>query len=135
MSAREPAIVVYDGVCHLCNGWVNFLIARDQAEQFRFAAVQSAAGAQYLQAAGLSAVAPESLVYVEDGRIYCYTDAIMRVLWRLGGPWKLLSVFRLIPAGLRDALYRPIARRRYRLFGQYTACRLPRPADAHRFLE
>lgn len=127
-------IIVFDGVCALCNGWVDFLLARDRAQRYRFAAMQSAAGRRLLATHGLDPDDPASFLLLEGRGAHTETDAIARVLSGLGGVWRLAALGRLLPRGLRDRLYRLVARNRYGLFGRREACRMPDPAQQHRFI-
>lgn len=129
-------IVVYDGVCLLCSRWVRFLLQRDPQRQFRFASVQSESGRQLMLAHGLDPDTPLSLLLVEDGRGYTDTDAIARVLRRLGRlPWTVISLgMRATPHLLRDPLYRVVARNRYRLFGRSEQCFVPSEQQRAQFM-
>ena len=137
MSA--PATILFDGVCNLCNGFVQFVIRHDATGQFRFAALQSEA-AQALLAAHCrpqtpAALAdPTSVLLVADGRVYAHSAAVLRIAGRLGGIWRLAAVGWLLPGPWRDALYRYVARHRYRWFGRQESCLLPTPALRGRFL-
>ena len=133
------AVIVFDGVCALCNGWVRFLLRRDHAGRYRFAAMQSAAGRALLSAHGLDPDDPASFLLVErdagaSPRVSTDTDAIRRVLAGLGGGWTLAHALVLLPRCMRDAGYRWLARNRYRWFGRHAACAVPDPAHRHRFL-
>ena len=132
MSAE--AIIVFDGVCVLCSGWVRFLLRYDRKERYRFAAMQSDSGARLLQQHGLDPADPASFLLLDSGVAWQDSDAILRVLTGLGGPWRLASIGRIVPRPLRDALYRFIARRRYRIFGKHDVCLLPDPRFSGRFL-
>jgi predicted DCC family thiol-disulfide oxidoreductase YuxK len=132
--AQPTAIVVFDGVCVLCSGWVRFLLARDRARRYRFAAMQSAAGRALLAQHGLDPDDPVSFLLFEDGRAHTDSGAILRILVRLGGAWRLMAIFYAVPPLLRDALYRFVARRRYRWFGRRESCFVPSPDTAHRFM-
>lgn len=127
-------IIVFDGVCALCNGWVDFLLVHDRRGRYRFAAMQSPAGRRLLDAHGLDPDDPVSFLLVDGQGSHTDTDAIVRVLSGLDGVWRFASLARWIPRALRDPLYRLAARHRYRWFGRRDACRLPDPAQAHRFL-
>ncbi len=134
-----PATILFDGVCNLCNGFVQFVIRHDAAGQFRFAALQSAAGQALLAAHGhpLTPAAladPASVVLVADGRVHTHSAAVLRIAGRLGGVWRLTAAGWLLPAPWRDALYRFVARHRYRWFGRQESCLLPTPALRGRFL-
>jgi predicted DCC family thiol-disulfide oxidoreductase YuxK len=131
----DASVVLFDGVCNLCNASVSFIIDRDPAGRFRFAALQSEAGRELLERHGRPVTAtPESVVLVEAGRVYEQSTAALRIARRLKGGWKLLYAFALVPRPLRDLVYRWIARNRYRSFGREEACRRPTPELERRFL-
>ena len=129
-----PAVVVFDGVCNLCNGVVNFLIDRDPEANLRFASLQSEAGRALLAEAGLSPDYRESFVLIAGGIAFVGSDAALGIAHRMVQPWSWLYGLRLVPRPLRDAVYRFIARHRYQWFGQTDACRLPTPELHARFL-
>ncbi len=135
-SGEARAVVLFDGVCNLCNGTVQFILDRDPAGYFRFAALQSEAGSKALAAHGRAAPAgePESIVLIEGDRVYDRSDAALRIARRLGGAWSLLYAFIVVPRVVRDAVYRFIARNRYRWFGRTEECRVPTPELRARFL-
>lgn len=128
-------IVVFDAQCLLCNSWVQFLLKHDKQGIFQFAAIQGKVGGQLLADAGLKIEGLQTLLLVDGSQSWQHTDAILRVLHALGWPWRLAGVARLIPAPLRDALYRVIARNRYQWFGKSEQCLMPDPAVAARFLD
>jgi predicted DCC family thiol-disulfide oxidoreductase YuxK len=128
------AIVVFDGVCVLCSGWVGFLLRHDRARQFRFAAMQGAAGRRLLDAHGLDPDDPVSFLLLDASGARTDSDAIIAVLARLDGAWRAARVLSWLPRGLRDPLYRGLARNRYRWFGKNDACHLPGEAERDRFL-
>ena len=132
----EPGIVLFDGVCNLCNAAVNFIIDRDRRARFRFAALQSEAALAALGRVGRKAPAgdPDSLVLIEAGRLYERSDAVLRIARRLGFPWRLAWGLVVLPRSWRDAVYRHVARNRYRWFGRREVCRVPTPDLAERFL-
>ncbi|MGI4873658.1 MAG: thiol-disulfide oxidoreductase DCC family protein [Janthinobacterium lividum] len=130
-----PAVILFDGVCNLCNGFVQLVIRHDARARFRFAALQSPAGAALLAAHGQAHFTdPESVVLVEHGQVYSHSTAVLRIAGQLGGFWPLLRVGWLLPRLWRDALYRYIARHRYRWFGRQESCLLPTPELRERFL-
>jgi predicted DCC family thiol-disulfide oxidoreductase YuxK len=135
-GAGEPgAVVLFDGVCNLCNGSVNFIIDRDPAARFRFAALQSAPAAELLGRFGQKPEAePQSVLLLEDGKLYDRSTAALRIARRLGGGWKLLYAFIVVPRPVRDVVYGFIARNRYRWFGKSESCRMPTPELRARFL-
>ena len=127
-------IIVFDGVCALCNGWVDFLLARDRRQHYRFAAMQGTAGRRLLGAQGLDPDDPASFLLLDGQGAHTDTDALIRVLSGLGGAWRVAALGRLLPRAVRDRLYRLVARNRYRLFGRRDACRMPEAAQRHRFI-
>jgi predicted DCC family thiol-disulfide oxidoreductase YuxK len=129
----EP-IVLFDGVCNLCNGSVQFLLKRDPEGRFRFAALQSDAGRSLMAEHGLAVDGLSSVVLIEEGRVWQESSAALRIARHLPGAWKLLWVFAAVPRPLRDAVYRWIARNRYRWFGKSETCWLPTPELKARFL-
>jgi len=138
-ASTPGAIIVFDGVCVLCNGWVGFLLRHDRRARYRFAAMQGEAGRVLLATHGLDPDDPASFLLIEHDRgpvprVSTDTVAIRRVLAGLGGAWRLAAVSALVPPFLRDPLYRFVARHRYRWFGRHDACLLPDPEQAHRFL-
>lgn len=128
-------IVVFDGQCLLCNGWVQFLLRHDRSQRIRFASIQSAVGQQLLARAGLRVEGLQTLLVIDGERSWQHTAAILRVLHALGWPWRLAWAGWLVPAPLRDALYRWVARNRYRIWGRSATCMLPAPEHGARFLE
>jgi predicted DCC family thiol-disulfide oxidoreductase YuxK len=129
------AIVLFDGVCGLCNWSIDFLIRRDHAGTLRFAPLQSPVGRQLLEQHGLTANECSSAVTIDCNRVYRRSDAVLQALTRLGTGWRLLAAAgRLIPRSLRDVIYDWVATNRYRWFGQRTACRVPTREERARFL-
>jgi len=136
MNTEAAPVIVFDGVCLLCNRWVDFILRHDRMGRFLFAAMQGANGRTLLLGHGLSPDDPSSLLLVDTGRGYIDTDAIVRILRNLGGGWTIpASMLAAVPRMLRDPAYRWIARHRYRLFGRRALCRLPAPSEASRFLD
>jgi predicted DCC family thiol-disulfide oxidoreductase YuxK len=127
-------VIVFDGVCALCSRWVRFLLRVDRQERYRFAAMQGTHGRVLLRQHGLDPDDPLSFLLLEDGRAWTDTDAIVRVLVGLGGPWRLAVVLRAVPRRLRDRAYRALARNRHRWFGRHDSCFLPSAEQARRFL-
>lgn len=135
-AAGTHALVFFDGVCNLCNGFVNFLIDHDPEGQFKFAALQSEAARPYLQAFDVDPEALDSVIVIEKGRLYRESTAALRILRRLGPPWAVLYyAFIGIPRPLRDLVYRYIALNRYDWFGKRDQCRIPTPDLKARFLD
>jgi len=137
MSTFATATILFDGVCNLCNGFVQFVIRHDPHGHFRFAALQSELGRELLAAHGQVAApasGPESVVLLEGGRLYSHSTAVLRIAGQLGGVWRLAAVGWLLPLRWRDALYRYVARHRYHWFGRQESCWLPTPELRARFL-
>lgn len=132
----EHDLVLFDGVCNLCNASVNYVLDRDPAGRFQFAPLQGETARARLAALGkpLPQGDPESIVLVSGGRVFEESTAALRIARRLSGPVKLLAVFLVVPRPIRDLVYRFIARRRYRWFGRSAECRRPTPAVKARFL-
>jgi predicted DCC family thiol-disulfide oxidoreductase YuxK len=127
--------ILFDGVCNLCNGFVQFVIARDPHARFRFGALSSDAATKLLADAGLRGAIPDSIVLVQDGRVYFRSDAPLRIARGLTFPWPLLAVFFVVPRFVRDRVYDFIAARRYRWFGRRDVCMIPTPELKGRFLD
>ncbi|MCB0653562.1 MAG: thiol-disulfide oxidoreductase DCC family protein [Saprospiraceae bacterium] len=134
MSGPHP-IILFDGVCNLCNGSVQFVLNRDRAGYFKYASLQSESGQELLKKYGLPTDDYNSFVLVEGERVYTQSTAALRVARNLEGAWKILYGFIIIPAFIRDAVYSLIARNRYRIFGKRESCMLPQPEWKSRFLE
>ena len=128
-------IVVFDAHCLLCSGSVQFLIRQDHQRQLRFASIQTPTGRALLDRAGIDTLAPDTFLLVDGERAFTQSAAIFRVLHVLGWPWRLAWLAWVIPAPLRDAAYRSLARNRYRWFGRREMCWLPSADHAERFLE
>ncbi|WII71584.1 DCC1-like thiol-disulfide oxidoreductase family protein [Bdellovibrio sp. 22V] len=120
-------VVFFDGVCHLCNGFVDAVISRDKAHLLLFAPLQGTTAEDVLPQE--DRVKLDTVIYFEAGKIYYRSAAILKILTSLGGVYKLFSIAWIIPAPLRDFLYRIIAKNRYAWFGQREFCRLPTPEE------
>ncbi|WP_226481540.1 thiol-disulfide oxidoreductase DCC family protein [Natrinema amylolyticum] len=133
----DGPIILFDGVCNLCSGFVQFVLPRDTEGQFRFASLQSDVGNELLAEHGLPTDELESVVLIEGEDCYVKSAAVIRIAERLGGVYRLLGPFRFLPRRLRDGVYDFVADRRYRWFGKKDQCAMP-PADVDvsaRFLE
>ncbi len=133
----EAPVVLFDGVCNLCNAAVQWLIERDEPGRLRFASLQSQAAGRVLRGAGVDdpSSLPDSIVFVDERGVHVQSTAALRIGARLGFPYTLGRVGLLVPRPLRDAVYAFIARRRYRWFGQRDTCMRPTPELAARFLD
>jgi predicted DCC family thiol-disulfide oxidoreductase YuxK len=130
----DGAVVLYDGVCGMCNGLVRFVARRDRRGRFRFAALQGETGQALLREHGLATDDFDSAVLVEDGRAFLRSQAIVRIVRGLGGAWSVAAPLALLPAPLLDFFYDRVARSRYRIFGRSDACVLPPPELRAHFL-
>jgi predicted DCC family thiol-disulfide oxidoreductase YuxK/uncharacterized membrane protein YphA (DoxX/SURF4 family) len=128
------SVILFDGFCGLCNGWVDFILRYDRRAAYHFAALQSPAGQDFLRRFGLSPTFDESLVLVEEGQIYCQSSAILRSLRGLGFPRSVGSVCAVVPRAIRDGVYRFVAARGLIWFAKRSTCRVPSPEEASRFL-
>jgi len=136
MDTNSHPVLLFDGVCNLCNGWVQFVMAREREPRLVFAPLQSGIGRELLAEHGLAGeTRPDSLVLVEDGKAYVRSDAALRIASQLRAPWSWMRASRIVPAGLRDSIYDWVARNRYRWFGRKDECPLPTPAQRARFLD
>lgn len=130
----ERPVVLFDGVCNLCNAIVNFIIDRDPSGELRLASLQSEQGKKLLQRVGLPLDSPDTFILIEGGRAYSKSTAALRTCRKLRYPWPLLWALMAIPRPLRDLAYGAVARNRYRWFGQSDVCRMPTEKDKERFL-
>jgi predicted DCC family thiol-disulfide oxidoreductase YuxK len=133
-SFEAGPILLFDGVCNLCHAAVRFVIRRDRAEAFRFAPLDSEVGRRLTSRAFPEGNVPDSVILFEDGRAFVGSDAALRIVRHLGGPWSALAVLRLVPRSLRDRMYASVARNRYRWFGRLESCPLPEARTRDRFL-
>jgi len=128
-------LILFDGVCVLCNGSMQFILKHERAAEFRFAAVQSDAGRRALVAHGQPTEDWDSVVVVDGSAVYLKSDAAIRIARDLRAPWSWLRVLAVLPRGLRDWLYDRVARNRYSIFGRYDQCRIPTAEERGRFLQ
>jgi len=133
IDIKSP-VLLFDGVCNLCNASVQWVLKRDRKGIFRFAALQSEAGRALLRQSGLSSENFDTVVLVDGDRVFTRSDAALEIVRRIGGPWSLLGIFRIVPRPLRNAVYDWVARYRYRWFGKTQSCMIPQPEWANRFI-
>jgi predicted DCC family thiol-disulfide oxidoreductase YuxK len=127
-------LILFDGVCKLCNAWSNFIIQHDRHRRFRLASVQSPEGQAVLAHFGYPTDRFDTMLVVRKGACFEKSEAFFAVMAELGSPWKALLVFKLIPGRLRNWLYDRIALNRYAIFGKYDYCSLPSPDHEGRYL-
>jgi predicted DCC family thiol-disulfide oxidoreductase YuxK len=126
-------VIFFDGVCGLCNAWIDFVIKRDKDQVFRFGPLQGATARQHLNLPPDAEF--DSVALVDASGTHHKSDAVWRILARLKGAWPVMgALLRLIPGPIRDWGYDFVARRRYRWFGKKETCRLPSPEERERFV-
>jgi predicted DCC family thiol-disulfide oxidoreductase YuxK len=130
----DHPIMLFDGICNLCNASVQWVLLHDPAGIFHFAALQSDAGQQLLERQGLATQHFDTVVLVVGEKVLLRSDVPLEIVRRLGGGWKLLYIFKLVPRPLRDAVYTWIAKNRYKWWGHRESCMLPKPAWKERFI-
>jgi predicted DCC family thiol-disulfide oxidoreductase YuxK len=133
MKSNKPNLVIFfDGVCGLCNGFVDFIMKIDTKGIFRFSPLQSGFAAQQLPPQYIQDL--NSVVVMIDGKVYSKARAVFAVFKQLGGKWKILSAVGVLPLGFLNYGYDLVATHRYKLFGKKETCRLPSAAERERFL-
>ncbi|GAB1445391.1 MAG: thiol-disulfide oxidoreductase DCC family protein [Cyclobacteriaceae bacterium] len=128
-------VVLFDGVCNLCNGSVQFIIKRDKASKLQFAALQSQYGQAQLSRLGLAPSSLQSIVLIKDNRFYQRSNAVLEIARMLGGFWLVFYILKIVPTFFRDWIYNGIAKKRYRWFGKQEQCMIPTPELKARFLD
>jgi predicted DCC family thiol-disulfide oxidoreductase YuxK len=126
-------VVLFDGVCNLCNSSVDFIVSHERRDTLKFASIQSEVGKKIVKESGISEV-PDSILFYTGGKLYVRSTAVLMVAGFLSFPWMLAVVFRIIPRFLRDAAYKTIAANRYKWFGKRDTCRVPTSAEREKFL-
>jgi predicted DCC family thiol-disulfide oxidoreductase YuxK len=134
MNEQKP-VVLFDGVCNLCNGAVQFIIKRDPYARISFASLQSPIGQNLLEKNKLPSSDFDSFIFLEDGKVYTESTAALKTLRYLTGAWKLAAVLIIIPKPVRDFFYRYIAKNRYKWFGKKEQCMTPSEDTKKRFLQ
>jgi predicted DCC family thiol-disulfide oxidoreductase YuxK len=132
--ASHP-ILLFDGVCNLCNGFVKFIIQRDPEGIFHFASLQSEAGQALLAEYSLPSESMDTTVLIENGKAYTHADVALLIAPRLSLWWSWVRILWLVPRPVRNVVYNWVAQNRYRWFGKQEACLLPRPEWKARFVE
>ena len=140
MELAGKTIVLYDGVCGLCNRLVQFLLRHDKHDRFRFAPLQSEFAASLLKKHGINASDLDSVSVIVDYGVasesaFTKSDAVIRATWELGGIWRAGEIGRIIPRSIRNWFYDRVARNRYRMFGKYETCPMPGPEDRGKFFD
>jgi predicted DCC family thiol-disulfide oxidoreductase YuxK len=132
--SEEKSVVLFDGVCNLCNSSIDFIITRDRKDRFLVGALQEEAGKKLLSRFEVNPEYLDSLVLIEGDQIFFRSTAALKIAKNLPGLWAWLYGFIVIPEGIRDVVYDWIGRNRYRWFGKKSTCRLPSPEEKAKFL-
>jgi predicted DCC family thiol-disulfide oxidoreductase YuxK len=130
----SESIILFDGVCNLCNSSVNFIIDRDKSKKFKFASLQSETGRHLMNSFGKDPDKIDSVVMITGGKLYSKSSAALKIASLLPFPYPLSGVFLIIPEFLRDIVYDYIAENRYKWFGKRNVCRMPDEETRDRFL-
>jgi len=128
-------VVLFDGVCKLCNASVKFIIRHDPKAHFQFATLQSEFARRILISDGISSENLESLILIENGIVFKKSDAALKIARKLNGLWPVFYVLIIIPKPIRDFFYNLVARYRYRIFGRKNTCMIPGKDMMKRFIE
>ena len=133
-AMSDYPVILFDGVCNLCNSSVQFIITRDPKAQFRFASLQSKYGQQQMIQFNLPTSELNSVLLIKDGKLYQKSSAALLIARMLTGAWPLMFVFIIVPPFIRNAVYDFIARNRYKWFGKKDECMIPTPELKSRFI-
>lgn len=130
----DKKIILFDGVCNLCNNSVTFVIKRDKKDKFRFAALQETAGQQLVEQYGIDTSKTDSIILIEHNKAYIKSTAALRIARHLGGLYPLAYAFMIIPNFIRNWVYDYVARNRYKWYGKKESCMIPTPELRSKFL-
>ena len=128
-------VILFDGVCNLCNGLVIFVIKRDKKNRFQFASLQSTYGTGFLKHFQLTDKGLDTVLLYDGQHVLGRSDATIHILTTLGGIWKTAAVFIIVPRFIRNGIYNFLAKRRYKLFGKRDSCMMPTPELKAKFLD
>lgn len=128
-------VILFDGVCNFCNGFVSFIIRHDKRSRFKFAALQSGYGRKLIEYFSIPGYSMETVLLYDNKKIFTRSEAVIRILTSLGGIWKLMGIVRIIPYFILNIVYNFISKRRYFIFGKRESCLVPSPEINSRFLD
>lgn len=134
MNQDKKIIVLFDGVCNLCNGFVNFIIKQDKKARIKFVTLQSDIAKDILKVHQINHLELNSVIVLIDDKIYTKSSAALMILNELGGVWKIFFAFYIIPKFIRDFFYNIVAKYRYILFGKKEICIIPSQEIVDRFI-
>ncbi|TWI84861.1 putative DCC family thiol-disulfide oxidoreductase YuxK [Lacibacter cauensis] len=132
---QPDRLVLFDGVCNFCNFWIQFALKRDKKGKLKFGSLQGTTAQEILPKYNIDPTVLTSVIFIEDGVAYRESTAALKVCRHLDGGWKLLYVLIIIPAFIRDGIYKWVGRNRYKWFGKQESCMLPTPEQRARFVE
>lgn len=132
---KHKKIILFDGVCNLCNSSINYVIDKDKKDEFRFLALQSTLGKELQEYLGIAPNNLDSIIlYCPEEAYYIKSTAALKIISRFSGLWKIVLIFNIIPAKIRDYIYDFVARNRYKWYGKQQQCRIPTPELESKFL-
>ena len=136
MQSTHKEIILFDGVCNLCNGAINFIIKHDKKDTFRYASLQSEIGRYYISKFNIDTNLLDSILLIPSNtKFYHKSTAALRIVSKLSGLYPVFSIFLILPKFLRDSVYDFIARNRYKWFGKKDQCMIPTPETRALFLD
>ena len=132
---KDKKIILFDGVCNLCNSAVQFVIQHDKKDVFRFVALQSDLGQEILKHIGINPINIDSIILYEPGIAYYYkSSAALQIAKNLDGIWHYGTIFRIIPTGISNQIYDYVAKNRYKWYGKKESCMIPSSELESKFL-
>ena len=130
----QQSVVFFDGVCNLCNGTVQFLLKIDKHQRLQFGSLQGETAKRILPIYQISTEKLSSIIFIHQNKVYTESTAVLEICKVIGGACRILYIFKIIPAFIRNGIYKRIARNRYQWFGKRSSCRIPTPSERGRFL-
>jgi predicted DCC family thiol-disulfide oxidoreductase YuxK len=134
MELSKNHIILFDGVCNLCNSSVQFIIKHDKKDKFRFASLQSDFGKELIKKYQIDTSKTDSVIYVYDNKAHTQSMAALKIVRQLNGAWPILYIFIIVPSFIRNWIYNYVAKNRYKWFGKKESCMIPNPELKSRFL-